>query len=181
MTAKGMSETKAPSGGPVNILFLCARNSARSILAEALLNRLGAGRFEAHSAGFEPAAAISPYALALLTRINYNTQLLMPKGLDTVMSRWAPAYDFVIRLSPESAQIKPFSLLCTKSRVVDWFFDDPTRLRSKAEIATAYEDLFNQLANRLDILSQVSPDFLRGGRAADYLEGLGEGNLRLAS
>jgi arsenate reductase (thioredoxin) len=176
-----MTGKATQNGGMINILFLCAHNSARSILAEALLNRLGAGRFEAHSAGFEPASTISPYALALLSKINYNTHLLTPKGLDVVMSRWAPVYDYVIRLSPESAEMKPFPVLSGQPNVIDWFIDDPMRFTSKAQIASAYEDLFNQLANRLDIISQMSSEFLRGPRAVDYLEGMGEGNLRLAS
>jgi arsenate reductase (thioredoxin) len=82
-----------------HVLFLAERNASRSILAEALLNRLGAGRFEAYSAGVSPAIAISPYAIALLHKINYNINKLKPKSLESFGDENAPSLDFVFRLS----------------------------------------------------------------------------------
>jgi arsenate reductase (thioredoxin) len=178
-----MTTVAAGSSNPgmVQVLFVSAHNAARSLIAEALMNRLGAGRFEAHSAGFAPAEAISPYAMALLTRINYNTQLLSPKGVDMALSRWAPQFDFVIRLSPEQAQMNRLPQLPGNPAVIDWFLVDPMQLTKKTEIATAYEDMFNLLANRIDVVSRMKMDFLKGTRAADYIEGLGDPHMRKAS
>ncbi|CAM3296101.1 arsenate-mycothiol transferase ArsC [Asticcacaulis taihuensis] len=84
-----------------NVLFLCADNSVRSILAEALLNRLGAGRFQAFSAGYGVAEAVSPHALALLEKINYNSDRVHAKQMAAVMDAADPGFDFIIRLSPD--------------------------------------------------------------------------------
>ena len=84
----------------INILFVDAGNSARSILAEALLNRLGAGRFEAFSAGFDPVPTISPYVLGLLHAMRYNTGWLATKPVDAMISRYIPPFDAIVRLSP---------------------------------------------------------------------------------
>ena len=59
---------------PYAVLFLCTGNSARSIMSEAILNRIGAGRFRAYSAGFQPLGAVRPEAVALLDRLGYETQ-----------------------------------------------------------------------------------------------------------
>jgi arsenate reductase (thioredoxin) len=166
---------------PIHVLFLAERNSSRSILAEALLNRLGTGRFEAFSAGVTPAVAISPYAIALLHRINYNIQTLVPKAVEDFGAADAPELDFVFRLSHHLPQGR-LPQFKGNPRLIDWFLPDPEDVMgSPAMIATAYADLFGALCSRIETLSQMSPTFLAGDAAADRLERMGEAYIRLAA
>src|SRR3954470_10810204 len=78
-----------------NVLFLCTGNSARSILAEAILNKIGAGKFKAYSAGSQPKARVHPHALHLLTRLGYETSGYSSKSWSVFAQPSAPAMDFV--------------------------------------------------------------------------------------
>ena len=165
-----------------NVLFLCAHNSARSILAEALLNRLGAGRFEAWSAGFDPVPAISPYALALLHKINYNVGKLCTKPMTTVLGDNDPGFDFIIRLSPDRRGGNRPSQFKGSPVVVDWHLPDPCDVMgSSSTIAAAYADVFSLLAARLDALANLSVAALESGNIGIRLDRMGEEPLRLAS
>ena len=165
-----------------NVLFLCMHNSARSILAEALMNRLGAGRFEAWSAGYDPVPAISPYALALLQKINYNVGRLSTKPVSAVMGRHDPAFDYVIRLCPDRRGTPRAPQFRGKPAYVDWHLPDPCDvIGSSATIAAAYADVFNVLANRIDVMANLSAAHLESDTIAARLERMGEEPLRLAS
>jgi len=166
---------------PFRVLFLAERNASRSILAEALLNRLGAGRFEAFSAGVNPVIAISPYAVALLHRIHYNPRALEPKPVEVFAGEDAPPFDFIFRLSHHmpSAQLSRFG---GAPRIIDWFLPDPEDVTgSPAMIATAYADLFGALCNRIEALTRMPPDVLRSEAGVARLERLGEAYIRLAA
>ena len=165
-----------------NVLFLCAHNSARSILAEALLNRLGAGRFEAFSAGFDPVPAISPYALALLHKINYNVTKLGTKPMTAVLGDNDPGFDFIIRLSPDRRGGNRPSQFKGQPVVVDWHVPDPCDVMgSSGTIAAAYADVFSVLAARLDALANLSVAALESPNIGLRLDRMGEEPLRLAS
>lgn len=164
------------------VLFLCADNSARSILAEALLNRLGAGRFQAFSAGYSVAEAVSPYALALLDKINYKSERVHAKQMMAVMEDKDPGFDFIIRLSPDrrgSGRLPQFTGMPV---IADWHLPDPSDVSgSSGAIATAYADVFNHLAARIDALANLSEDCLTGPQIQSRLDRMGEDGLRLAA
>ncbi|MBP2157850.1 MULTISPECIES: low molecular weight phosphatase family protein [Asticcacaulis] len=169
--------------GPINVLFVCEHNSARSILAEALLNRLGAGRFEACSAGFDPVSDISPYARAMLHRMPYNTGWVSTKPVEAHIGKHAPVFDVIIRLShghPAGGQWPA----CRGGQpvIVDWFFDDPRETHvAMANIARAYEEIYIELAARIDALSKMPHNLFESGNVAGWLERMDETPLRMAS
>ena len=88
---------------PRNVLFLCTGNSARSILAEAILNRDGAGRFRAYSAGSAPKGTVHPYAIDLLQRLNFVTDGLRSKSWSELADPGAPVMDFVFTVCDQAA------------------------------------------------------------------------------
>ncbi len=146
----------------INILFVDAGNSARSILAEALLNRLGAGRFEAFSAGFDPAPAISPYVLGLLHTMRYNTGWLATKPVDAMIGRYIPPFDAIVRLSPGLPPGGRWPPCRHGAVIVDWCLEDPReRFDSKAMIAQGYAAIMEVLIGRLETVTRLAPEAFR--------------------
>jgi arsenate reductase len=88
---------------PSNVLFLCTGNSARSIIAEAILNKMGAGKFVAYSAGSYPKGVVNPHALDLLKRLGFDTSELCSKWWDEFSQPGAPKLDFVFIVCDNAA------------------------------------------------------------------------------
>ena len=88
---------------PLNVLFLCTHNSARSVIAECVLNRLGNGRFKSFSAGSQPSGRVHPYALQLLDQLNYDTRNLRSKSWEEFAAAGAPQLDFVFTVCDDAA------------------------------------------------------------------------------
>jgi protein-tyrosine-phosphatase len=134
-----------------NVLFLCTGNSARSIIAECVLNRLGAGRFNAFSAGSLPKGEIHPYALALLRRLEFDTTQLRSKSWDEFARPGAPQMDFVFTVCDDAAQeICP--VWPGQPMSAHWGIPDPVAVAgSEAQKRVAFADTLRMLTNRIGI------------------------------
>jgi protein-tyrosine-phosphatase len=134
-----------------NVLFLCTGNSARSIMAEAILERLGEGRFNAYSAGSHPAGAVNPYALDLLKRFNHKTEGLRSKSWDEFAIPGAPRMDFVFTVCDNAAgEVCP--IWPGQPMSAHWPFADPAAFEgSEAEKRACFAEVYGQIHNRISI------------------------------
>lgn len=134
-----------------HVLFLCTGNSARSILAESLLNRLGQGRFKAYSAGSHPKGQIHPYATDLLKKLNFITDGLRSKSWNEFSAPGAAPLDFVFTLCDEAAAEQcPFWL--GQPMTAHWGLPDPAAAQGNdAEKRLAFSDTMRMLNNRISI------------------------------
>jgi arsenate reductase len=134
-----------------NVLFLCTGNSARSILAEAILNREGAGRFRAFSAGSMPTGQVNQHALALLKKLNHPTDGLRSKSWDEFASQGAPNMDFVFTVCDNAAnEVCP--IWPGQPMSAHWGVPDPAAVAgSDAEKAAAFADTYRIMSNRIAI------------------------------
>jgi arsenate reductase len=137
---------------PLNVLFLCTGNSARSILAEAILDRVGAGRFQAWSAGSFPKGEVNPHAIALLKQLHHATDGLRSKSWDEFATPGAPPLDFVFTVCDDAAgEVCP--LWPGQPVTAHWGLPDPAAVKgSEAQIAVAFADTYRMLNNRIGLL-----------------------------
>ena len=135
-----------------NVLFLCTGNSARSILAESLLNNRGKGRFRAFSAGSHPAGQVNPFALALLEKNNFPTDELRSKPWDEFAQADAPRLDFVITVCDKAAgEVCP--VWPGQPMTAHWGIPDPVAVEGSDEVKRhAFVDAMNQLQRRVCML-----------------------------
>ena len=134
-----------------NVLFLCTGNSARSILAEACLNREGRGRFTSYSAGSHPKGEVHPLAIELLKRANYDTSGLRSKSWDEFATRGAPKMDFVFTVC-DSAAAESCPVWPGQPMTAHWGVPDPAAVEgSDTEKAIAFADAYRMLNNRISI------------------------------
>ncbi len=136
---------------PYNVLFLCTGNSARSIMAEAILARVGAGKFNAYSAGSQPKGAVNPHAINLLKRFNHNVDGFRSKAWDEFAQPDAPQLDFVVTVCDNAAgEVCP--VWPGQPMTAHWGVPDPAAVEgSEAEIAAAFADSYGRLSNRITI------------------------------
>jgi protein-tyrosine-phosphatase len=144
---------------PYNVLFLCTGNSARSILAESLLNHWGAGRFRAFSAGSFPKGAVHPLAIELLQRTNLPTDGLRSKSWDEFASPAVPPIDFVITVCDNAAgEVCP--IWPGKPMVAHWGIADPAAVEGDAEKAAAFRRALVELEARIKLFVNVPVESL---------------------
>lgn len=137
------------------VLFLCTGNSARSIMAEALLATRGQGRFQAYSAGSRPGGSVNPFALEQVQATGYPLAHLRSKSWDEYAAPGAPAMDFIITVCDHAgAETCPF--WPGRPASVHWGFEDPAAAQgSDDEKRRVFDKVFRQIAARIDLLVQL--------------------------
>lgn len=134
-----------------NVLFLCTGNSARSIMAEAILNAQSAGRFRAYSAGSQPAGAVNPRTIELLQRNHYRTDSLRSKRWDEFAAPGAPVMDFVFTVCDQAAaEVCP--VWPGQPISAHWGVADPAAVTGDEEkVHRAFADAFSVLSRRISL------------------------------
>jgi arsenate reductase len=140
---------------PHNVLFLCTHNSARSVIAECVMKRLGAGRFKAYSAGSQPSGRIHPYALDLLKRLNYDTSGIRSKSWEEFARPDAPKLDFVFTVCDDAAnEVCP--VWPGQPMSAHWGLPDPSRAEgTEGERRYAFADTHRMLYQRIGIFTNL--------------------------
>ena len=138
-----------------NVLFLCTGNSARSILGEAILNKMGKGKFVAYSAGSMPKGDVNPHALALLQRLGFATDGLRSKSWDEFAKPGAPQLDFVFTVCDNAAnEVCP--VWPGQPMTAHWGVPDPAAAEgSETKIAQAFRDAFMALQRRIELFANL--------------------------
>jgi arsenate reductase len=138
-----------------NVLFLCTGNSARSILAEAILNRVGKDRYQANSARSHPRGEVNPHALDLLKRLDYDISQFRSKPWDEFATPDAPKLDFVITVC-DSAAGEVCPIWPGQPVTAHWGMPDPAAVEgSPAEIALAFAETYRMLDRRLSLFANL--------------------------
>lgn len=135
----------------MNVLFICTGNSARSIIAESLLNQLGGGKFRAYSAGSHPAGFVNPKALELLERNRFRTGELRSKNWDEFAKPDAPQMDFVLTVCDNAAgEVCP--VWPGQPMSAHWGVPDPAAVQgTPAQVEKAFTDAFMVLQRRITL------------------------------
>src|ERR1700686_837550 len=140
---------------PYNVLFLCTGNSARSIIAEAILNKLGAGNFRAYSAGSQPKGQINPNTIQLLQSLGYETAGYRSKSWDEFAMAGEPKFDFVFTVCGNAAA-EACPVWPGQPMSAHWGIPDPAEATGNpAEIALAFKDAYRMLHQRIGIFTAL--------------------------
>lgn len=158
-----------------NVLFLCTGNSARSILAESLLNHWGGGRFNAFSAGSHPKGAVHPLALKLLRSLNFPTEMLRSKSWDEFAVPGAPRLDFVFTVCDNAAgETCPY--WPGQPVTAHWGVPDPAAVESSETLQmVAFRDAFRKLENRIRAFTSLPLESVDRIKLKRLLEEIGNG------
>jgi arsenate reductase (thioredoxin) len=140
---------------PLNVLFLCTHNSARSIIAEGVINRLGIGKFKGYSAGSQPSGKVHPYAMDLLRQLNYDTSKVRSKSWEEFAVPGAPQLDFVFTVCDDAAnEVCP--VWPGQPMTAHWGLPDPSAATgSESERRYAFADTHRMLYQRIGIFTNL--------------------------
>ncbi|KUM23311.1 hypothetical protein AU467_10285 [Mesorhizobium loti] len=168
------------SGQIYNVLFLCNANSARSIMGEAILNRLGAGRFKAYSAGANPRGTVNPYTLELLESLNYDTSFARSKSWDEFSRPGAPEMNFIFTVcdntANESCPVWPGHPMTAL-----WAVPDPAKAGGTgAEQHLAFAEAFRMMSNRISLFINLPISSLDHMALQQHLEEIGRDQSRVS-
>jgi protein-tyrosine-phosphatase len=143
------------SDRPFNALFLCTGNSARSIIAEAILNKLGANRFRAYSAGSQPKGNVNPHTIALLDGLGYDTSDFRSKSWSECAKPGAPPLDFVFTVCDNAAG-ETCPVWPGQPMTAHWGVPDPAEAQGNAaEVALAFKDAYRMLRQRIAVFTAL--------------------------
>jgi len=157
-----------------NILFLCTGNSARSVLAEVLMNHLSRGRFRAYSAGSHPAGEVNPFTLELLHSKGFATNGLRSKNWDEFAGPDAPAMDFVITVCDKAAgEVCP--VWPGQPMTAHWGFEDPAAAHGSDEARRkVFIKVFVEIARRIELMLALPIDKLDRLALERRVRGIGQ-------
>jgi arsenate reductase len=140
---------------PFNVLFLCTGNSARSIMAEAILNKAGAGKFRAYSAGSRPKGRVHPETLKLLQGLGCDTSGCRSKSWSEFANPAAPVLDFVFTVCDNAAG-EACPLWPGQPMTAHWGIPDPAEAKgTAAEVALAFKDAYRMLHRRIGVFTSL--------------------------
>jgi arsenate reductase len=161
-----------PAGAPRKLLFLCTGNSARSILAEVLLNAMGQGRFRAYSAGSQPVGRVNPHALELLRLKGHSIEGLRSKSWDEFAAPEAPRMDLIITVCDNAAgEVCPF--WPGQPVTGHWGFEDPAAVDGDdARKREKFAQVYQQIERRLALFLGQQPDALDAQALAAHVKAL---------
>lgn len=161
-----------------NVLFICTGNSARSIMAEAVLNRAGNGRFRAFSAGSNPKGHVHPYAIDLLKRLHYDVSELRSKSWTEFTGADAQKLDFAFTLCDDAAaEVCP--VWPGQPMTAHWGLPDPAAKKgTEAEMRFAFADTMRMLTNRINIFVSLPMKSLDALSLQKQLDAIGKAQER---
>ncbi|OYW57243.1 MAG: ArsR family transcriptional regulator [Hyphomicrobium sp. 32-62-53] len=157
-----------------NVLFLCTHNSARSVIAETIMNDLGKGRFKAFSAGSQPSGRINPHAIDMLSKLNYDVSALRSKSWNEFAAPGAPQLDFVFTVCDDAAN-ETCPYWPGQPMTAHWGLPDPSRTEgSEAEIRAAFADTHRMMYQRISIFLNLPLMSLDRLSLQKKLDGIGQ-------
>src|SRR5690349_24012106 len=140
---------------PYNVLFLCTGNSARSIMAEAILNKVGRGKFRAFSTGSQPKGEVNPRTIQLLQGLGYDTAGFRSKSWEEFARPGAPALDFVFTVCDNAAG-EACPLWPGQPMTAHWGVPDPAEATgSPAQVGLAFKDAYRMLHQRIAVFASL--------------------------
>ena len=143
-----------------DVLFLCTGNSARSIMAEAVMNKRGRGRFRAHSAGSHPTGKVNPHALAALQAAGIPTEGLRSKSWDEFAAPGAPAMDFIFTVCDKAAA-EQCPIWPGHPTSAHWGIEDPAAFVGPEEkVQARFKAVLSHLTRRVELLLSLKPESL---------------------
>jgi arsenate reductase len=138
-----------------NVLFLCTANSARSVLAEAIMNKIGGTKFKAYSAGSQPRGSINPNTLSLLKGLGYDVSGFRSKSWNEFAKPGAPAIDFIFTVCDDAAG-ETCPVWPGKPMTAHWGVADPAAVSgTEMEIAAAFREAYRVLHRRIELFAAL--------------------------
>lgn len=160
---------------PLRVLILCTGNSARSQMAEAILNQKGRGRFVAESAGSQPASRVNPYAVEVLREAGINWRGRQPRGIDDLVSH---SWDIVITVCDRAREACP--IFPGQPALAHWGMEDPASVGGNAETKRqAFREALQLISRRIDLMLALPAEKLERLALQERLRAIGAEEPRL--